>query len=118
MINNIFEEEFVDEYGVPCKRTKYEYPYSYDAFVLWKTDGVSNDTVYSDRLWQWDYVKHDKLCKKHFGDEGQRWNRRNPFLIEQFLRDWNDNQNLILIRIMEYCNKSNGFPLWRFDFSI
>jgi hypothetical protein len=30
-----------------------------------------NQTVYSDRLFQWDSKKHDTLCRKYFGNDGQ-----------------------------------------------
>ena len=45
-----------------------------------------NDTVYSDRLYQWDYEKYNKLCEKHFGDKGQYFSNRNPKNIENFLK--------------------------------
>ena len=42
---------------------EYNSPYIYN-------NGIEpNDTVYSDRLFQWDSKKYNKLCKKHFGDE-------------------------------------------------
>jgi hypothetical protein len=107
----------VDEFGNPVKRTIEEYPYSYDGFVLWRTEGKAGDTIYSDRLLQWDFTKHDKLCMKHFGNTGQVWGNRNPKKIEAFLRDWCDNPKLKLILIMQYCNLSSGFPTWRFDYN-
>lgn len=111
----------VDEFGNPVSRTKQTHPYSYDGFVLWR-GGENNEataTVYSDRLLQWDYEKHNKLCMKYFGDEAQLWwDKRSPQQIEKFLRDWFDNENLKLVLIMEYCNISNGYPCWRFDFAV
>lgn len=110
----------VDEYGNPVRKTKDKYRYSYDGFVthrMGKNEEV-NGTVYSDRLYQWDGAKYDRLCKKHFGDESQYWYSRSPKEIEAFLRDWNDNQNLKLILVMEYCNVSSGYPLWRFDYHL
>ena len=58
--------------GNPVERTKDKYPYSYDPFVVWKTeeDVKQNNTVYSDRLKQWDYEKYSGLCQKHFGNQG------------------------------------------------
>lgn len=73
-------------------------------------------TIYSDRLYQWDHKKHDKLCKKYFGNEGQNWSNRNPEIIEKFLRDYMDNQFVVLCRIEEDINSSTGYPIWRFDF--
>lgn len=75
-----------------------------------------NDTIYSDRLLQWDHNKHDRLCKKHFGNTSQYWNNRKPKKIEAFLRDWANDESIVLCRVTEYLNHSNGYPLWRFDF--
>jgi hypothetical protein len=112
-----FSGQPVDEHGNPVERTKEMYPYSYDGFVIWRTEGKANDTIYSDRLLQWDFAKHDRLCMKHFGNKGQYWSDRPPEKIEAFLRDWCDNPKLKLIFIMQYCNVSSGFPCWRFDFN-
>jgi hypothetical protein len=76
----------------------------------------STDTVYSDRLMQWDFAKHDELCQKHFGNKGQIWSSREPEKIEAFLRDYTGNQNIVLCRVEELENKHNGYPYWRFDF--
>lgn len=109
----------IDEHGNPVLRTKQTHPYSYDGFVLWR--GGSNEeaisTIYTDRLLQWDYGKHNQLCMKHFGDRGQYWNNRDPKKIEAFIRDWLENQDVKLILIMEYCNQASGYPTWRLDFS-
>lgn len=75
-------------------------------------------TVYSDRLHQWDYKKHNELCKKHFGNEGQYWGNREPELIEAFLRDYLNDQSVLLCRIEEHENRATGYLLWRFDYSI
>ena len=110
---------FVDEYGQPVRRTKYSHPYNYDGFVLWRAKGNprGNDTIYSDRLMQWDFKKHDQLLMKHFGDTGQYWDKRDVKLIEAFLRDWTEKPALELVMVMEYCNQSTGYPCWRFDFA-
>jgi len=109
----------IDEHGNTVKRTKHTHPYNYDGHVIWRDgeNAEADDTIYSDRLLQWDYDKHNRLCEKHFGNQGQRWNNRDPKKIESFLRDWCDNQKLKLVFIMEYCNQSSGYPCWRFDFN-
>ena len=76
----------------------------------------ATNTVYSDRLHQWDYKKYNELCKKHFGNEGQYWGGRNPKLIEAFLRDYMNDQSVVLCRIEEHENRATGYPLWRFDY--
>jgi len=109
----------VDEFGKPVKRTKQTHPYSYDGYIQYRggENEEANGTIYSDRLLQWDFDKHDALCMKHFGNKGQYWNDRDPKKIQAFLRDWTDNQKLKLIFVMEYCNQSSGYPVWRFDYS-
>jgi hypothetical protein len=108
----------VDEYGKPVERTKEEYPYSYDGFVVWRggENGEANSTIYSDLLRRWDKNGVlDTLLKKHFGNTGDYWDNREPGAIEAFLKDYLGKNNLRLIFVMEYCNMSNGYPLWRFD---
>ena len=114
----VIERRPVDEDGSPVEHTKQERPYSYSGFVQWRggENAEANGTIYSDRLLQWDYEKHNRLCHKHFGNEGQWWNRREPSKIEAFLRDWCDDQSLKLILVMEYCNVASGYPCWRFDY--
>jgi hypothetical protein len=74
-------------------------------------------TVYSDRLLQWDYEKHNKFCKKHFGNEGQFWGDRKPKDIEAFLQDYLDDKSVVLCRIEQHENHATGYPIWRFDYS-
>lgn len=76
----------------------------------------ATDTVYSDRLYQWNSKKHDMLCMKHFGNTGQYWGNRDPEKIELFLRDYCNDSSIVLCRIEEHENKSNGYPLWRIDY--
>ncbi len=106
----------VNEFGKQVERTKSEYPYSYDGFVTYrsgKNEEVDN-TIYSDRLQQWDYVKTDKLKLKHFGDKGDYYDGRSPKKIEKFLSEYLEKEVKIIF-IMEYCNMSSGYPVWRFD---
>jgi len=112
----IFLAKCVDEHGNAVKRTKQTHPYSYDGFVTYRKgkNSEANCTLYSDRILH--EQNYSKLCKKHFGDEGQMFFWRSPKKIEAFLRDFLDSQELKLILVMEYCNVSSGYPLWRFDF--
>lgn len=96
----------------PEFRSKWDYPYSYDPFTIWKANETPTDSLYTDRLYRWDPAKHDKLCIKHFGDNGQYWGHRNPKSIQEFLRDYYDAQDLILCEIQEHCNQPSGYPLW------
>lgn len=107
---------FMDIEGNVVKRTKSEYPYSYDPIVVFRNFQLESDnTVWSDRLFQWDYEKYNKLCTKHFGNESQYWYDRNPELVESFLSDY-VGYEIKLVRITESCNVSSGFPVWSFDF--
>jgi hypothetical protein len=93
------------------------HPYSYDPFVIWGDERAEcNGSVYTDRLIQWDHDKHDLLCQKHFGDRGQYWNDRDHKLIEAFMQDWQDNPELKLVFVTQFCNVSNGFPTWLLGF--
>jgi len=114
----IYDDDPVDEHGNVVSKTKSEYPYTYDGFVTFRggENKEANCAVYTDRLYREDHKKHDELVKKHFGDTGQYWSSRNSEKIEAFLRDWTGDKELKLILVMEYCNVSSGYPLWRFDF--
>ena len=109
----------IDENGNVVKRSKEEYRYSYDGFIQWRggKNEDANGTIYSDRLLNWDFKKHDRLCQKVFGNKGQYWDRRNSKDIEKFLRLWTGDKKLKLVSVMEYCNWANGYPFWRFDYN-
>lgn len=93
-------------------RTKYSHPYSYDPIVQYDNGKESNGSVYTDRLMQWDYEKYNKCALKHFGDTRQYFDRLTPKQIQAFLREYLDDKKLILVKSIEMCNASNGFPLW------
>lgn len=108
-----------DEHGQPVERPKHSNPYSYSPFVVFRggQNDESNGTIYSDRLLSWDRAKHDALCLIHFGGTGHLWNNRSSTAIEAFLRDWTGDPELRLILVMECCNVSSGYPVWRFDYA-
>lgn len=98
-------------------KSKVEYPYSYDPIIQFLLPGVeANNTIYTDRLLQWDFPRHDELCLKHFGDSGQYWDYRSSVAIEAFLKDWVGDKELVLVSKTEYCDRSSGHPTWRLDF--
>ena len=113
----VYYSSYVDEFGNAIKRTPDKYKYSYDGFVTYRngTNEEIENTVYSDRLSQWDYKKCDDLKFKHFGNRGDQYYNRTPDKIEAFVSEYVGHP-IKLILIMEYCNQSNGFPLWRFDY--
>lgn len=112
--------EGVDEHGNPVKKGKSDYPYSYDGFVLWRglPQEEMNHTLYSDRIKRQYHERWDELSKKHFGNAGDYFDNRTPIAIEAFLRELLDKPNYQLGLIMEYCNVSNGYPVWRFDVKV
>lgn len=114
--NGVRSSGNVDEFGNTVKRTKSQYPYSYDGFITYRNgkNKEVNTTVYSDRLKQYDYEKTDKLKLKHFGDKGDYYSGRSPKKIEAFLSEYLDKEVKIIF-IMEYCNVPTGYPFWRFD---
>lgn len=112
----IRHSRYNDWEGTPVGRTPDEYRYSYDAYVVSKKKDDYQHSVYSDRLRQWDWDKHNELCKKHFGNEGQYWDGRSDEKIEAFLRDYYGKEELQLVGIMTGCNASNGYPYWVFMF--
>jgi hypothetical protein len=101
-----------------CKKTPHSHPYSYDSFVIWNSGEQATSSIYSDRLFTWDHDKHDELCIKHFDNVSQQWGNRNPNSITLFLRDWTGSEELMLTRIVEYCNVSSGYPCWRLDYAL
>lgn len=112
-----YNGNLVNEFGNPIERTPETHPYSYDGFITYRNGDNSEieEDVYSDRMLQWDYEKTRKLMKKYFGEQGDYYSNRPPEKIESFLSEY-FNCNVKLIFIMEYCNVSNGYPLWRFAF--
>ena len=99
------------------KKTRAQYPYSYDPLVIHidQSKGPATKTTWSDRLYQFDSVKYNELCTKHFGDQGQYWNQRNVKHIEAFLQDWYEDKSVALVAVIEYCNQATCYPVWRFD---
>lgn len=107
--------EFLPENIIKDKAT---YPYTYDPFIIYFNDKTKKEAItslYTDRLLQWDYAKHDELCMKHFGDKRQYWDVRDNKKIEAFLSDW-VGKKVTLIANIQYVDMSNGYPLWRLDY--
>jgi len=108
-----FETQTVNLKVVERPRTSH--PYNYSEFVFWKSEIDPKEidgSLYTDRLSQWDYDKMRKLQKKHFGNSGDYWTSFKPEEIEKFLCDWLDKE-VKLVLMLEYCNVSNGYPLWQ-----
>jgi hypothetical protein len=99
-------------------RTRHQYPYSYSPIVIFGDENEKAHSQYSDRLYEQNYDLTDKLCQKHFGNKGQYFNNRDPEKIEAFLKERLGHPTLKLTMIVEWCNVSNGYPLWSFHFTV
>ena len=88
---------------------KAESRYAYKPFYVYNNGTKATDGAYSDRMQQWDYDKYQRLHKQH---DFQGFVSSSPKQVEAFLRDYFDKPNLTLVKIIEYCNASNGFPVW------
>lgn len=107
--------DFVDLNGKPIERDPWEYPYSYDTYVLWRGDYNKKKAhfVYSDRMFSWDSKKFNECLEKVFSNKGQDFSSRPPKKIEKFLSLYFDKE-IKLTAILQGCNHSSGFPLWVF----
>jgi hypothetical protein len=101
-------------------RTKYDYPYSYDAFYLLgspKTiEGCGCD--YSDRMVQWSYSdpkykrKWDRAMKAAKAvQENFHWSRATMGALLAFVKAYYG-RGYVATGLVEWCNASTGYPLW------
>ena len=106
MTNSIFGVEPVDlnsEF-----RSKHEYPYSYSAYFLWKGAKAEGDeTVYSDRMRDWDAEKFREALSK----VKKRLSQLNQKEMSKFLSVYFD-KKIEATALAEGCNVSNGYPYW------
>lgn len=109
-----------DLLGNKIEKTPSTHPYSYDTFATYVSPYYDGEgkyiSVYSDRILQWDYDLTRKLMKKHFDNDGDYYNSRDPEDIEAFLRERFNKPKLSLMVIQEGCNIGNGFPFWIFTY--
>lgn len=111
----IFWDDGLQEYSKfvdPARnRDKYNYPYSYDPFWIWRLDDKDSPAEYSDRLAQRDYAKFQectKLVAKRFDQYSNA--DLSKFLTAYFGRP------IEATALAEGCNQSNGYPYWIFYF--
>lgn len=103
--------------GDKVRHTKFQFPYGYDQFLIWKGAYNQNtdQSVFSDRMMCLDYERFNVCCIQTFGNDGQCFYDRKPADIEKFLSMYFD-KNIQLTGIEEGCNISNGYPYWVFYF--
>lgn len=86
MKENFIDFKSIDAEETIIKRNKFNYQYNYDSFIIWINKNIECDnTVYSDRLLQWNYYKYNKYCKEIWNNESQYFYNREPKEIEKFL---------------------------------
>lgn len=105
---------YLDMDGFPVEKPKDKYPYGYSPFRIFRRNWSRNDkSVDSDRLFEWDSEKYNKLSKEVFGNAGQNFGNRYPEEIQQFLQLYLG-RRVLITGIMECCNAGNGYPYWTF----
>lgn len=102
-------------------RTRMTHPYSYDPFTIWgkaEPDPCCNGSDYTDRLEEWDYKKFHEIAKETYVGGARPFNSQDcrGDLIEKFLRRYHNAPDLKLLRVIEYCNQSSGYPVWRLNY--
>lgn len=112
---------YYNSFGEPWK-DKLTHPYNYDPIYVFRKNTkttskvLDKHSVYHDRMMQWDYIKFQRCSKTVFGSHTSNFDHLPPNQIEKFLRMYFEDDTLQLFAIVEYCNPSNGFPYWRFDY--
>lgn len=106
---------YLDLNGNSIKKTPETNPYNYDSYVQWMKDynREKSKTVYSDRMYSWDYKKFNECCEKIWGNTGQFFNDRKAKDINKFLNLYFEKEVKLTV-ILNCCNQSNGFPYWCF----
>ncbi|MEK2647420.1 hypothetical protein [Bdellovibrio sp. BCCA] len=97
-------------------RSKWEYPYSYDPFVIWRSGTqAAQHTAYSDRLQREDAF--NEAAKVVMGNQSLAFGTdMDPEIIEKVMQMYLKKPSLKIIRVVEYCNPSSGSPYWRLDY--
>lgn len=106
---------YVDLKGKPVEHTPHSHPYSFDEYVIYKSDRYSetDSAVYSDRMLQWDYKKFEACTKEVWNDGRQIFDAASSEDIEKFLQLYFAS-GVELTAVLKGCNYSNGYPYWIF----
>ncbi|MFA5429031.1 MAG: hypothetical protein WC279_12595 [Sulfurimonas sp.] len=108
----IYDSCYKDEHGNNNERTPETHPYSYEGFVLYKGKGKADCTIYSDRFRN--YQGYDKAVKEAGFKVSDYWNNKKVPDIERFMSILTG-EPIKLVLLMQYCNMSSGYPVWRMD---
>lgn len=104
--------------GEPVRRTPHTHPYSYDDFVVYKSDdfdAACSHWAYSDRLLGWDYGKFNSAAMEVWHNQAQMFSGRAPEDINRFLNLY-FGKEVKLTAVLQGCNASNGYPYWVFGY--
>lgn len=120
MVTHIFSGQDLEKFKNGTLKTKWSHPYNYDPITQFIRHDYPEDervdSPYSDRMFRWQPERFRELQKKHFGNQGDYWDGRSPEAIEGFLKDYYNSPDLLLVKVVEYCNQSTGYPVWQFFF--
>lgn len=97
-------------------RTKQDYPYSYDPFFTYGDRETMEgcQTVYSDRLSQWDYEKNRTAIANNFSKD-RTFLGQSPRAYQAYLSEYYG-RKVKLGAVAEGCNVANGYPYLIFFF--
>lgn len=114
MGNGLFRLDPIELSEIP--RSRVEYPYSYDPCIVWSSgDECASGTLYSDRLCR--DGKFLEIVNSFIGNERLNFGfGADLSLIENILKKYLSSCNLRIVRVVEYCNPSSGYPYWRVDY--
>lgn len=88
------------------------YDYSYNSHLNIKPKG----SAYSDRMMEWDFDKFQKSLIKIFGNKSQLFykSHKSPDKVELFLREYFDDDSILLLEVKHSINQYTGYPVWCF----
>jgi hypothetical protein len=117
-----------DYEGNLVERTKQEHPYNFSDFVRWAKyrnrkasdfkleEGQSLQNSYSDCMSRWDSDHFNKCFAEHLPIGSGGFRHGSPGNIEKFMRAFQRDEKLELLRIVDSCDCAGGWEIFRFDF--
>lgn len=105
--------------GEPVKRTPRSHPYSYDDFVVYKSDDfdrVKTEMVYSDRLFGRSAKRFAFAAEAVWGNESTMFYNRAPEDINRFLNLYFGREVKLTV-VLQGCNARSGYPYWVFGYT-
>lgn len=110
---------YLDLNGRPVKRTPASHPYSYDEFVIFKSERFEKTDcmVYHDRMMQWSGSAFSKAVREVWPDKphSQMFDGKKPADINRFLNLY-FGKEVELTAVLQGCNVSSGYPYWIFAY--